>query len=106
MHNGDQYDEEPRDATGWSAFLVGALIGAGVALLFAPQPGTELRGRLRDYTNRAKEDVMDKGQEAWDSVVDRGKEFYEKGEELVRDAGRLAKDSPTQTPDVAHEAGR
>jgi len=47
------YDEGTGYAMGWSAFLTGALIEAGVALLFAPQPGTELRGRLHDYTNRA-----------------------------------------------------
>lgn len=43
-----------------SAFLTGALIGAGVALLFAPQPGTERRGKLRGYANRAKDDLVDK----------------------------------------------
>ena len=47
---------------------------------------------MRDYANRATDDLLDldKGQEAWDTVVERGKEFYEKGEEVVRDAGRSA----------------
>jgi len=58
MQNLNQYDAGTGDATGWSAFLAGALIGAGVALLVAPQPGTELRGRLRDYTNRATDDLF------------------------------------------------
>ena len=79
MHNGDQYDEEPGDTPGWPAFLAGAMIGAGVALLFAPQPGTALRGRLRDYTNRPKEDRVNKGPEAWDTPVERGREYYDKG---------------------------
>ena len=73
-------------------FVAGASIGAGIAMLFAPQRGTELRGKLRDFTNRAKEDLTDKGHEAWDTVVDRGKDFYEKGEEVVRDAGRAARE--------------
>ena len=72
MRNGNYYDEGMGDATGWSAFMAGALIGAGVALLFAPQPGSELRGLLRNYANRAKDDLMDKGQEAWDTAVERG----------------------------------
>ena len=62
--------------------LTGALIGAGVALLVAPQPGTELRGRLGDYRNCAKEDLTDKGHEAWDTVVERDEEFYEQGRGL------------------------
>lgn len=95
-HRHDHDDEGTRDMRGWSALMAGALTGASVALLFAPQPGTELRGRLRDYTNRATDDLLDKGQEAWDTVVERGKEFYEKGEEVVRDAGRSAREFAKQ----------
>jgi gas vesicle protein len=106
MHNPNHYDQGTEDAMGmgWSAFLAGALIGAGVALLFAPQPGTELRGRLRDYANRATDDLLDKGQGAWDTVVERGKEFYEKGEEVVRDAGRSAKEFAEQGVKQGQEA--
>ena len=97
MRNGNYYDEG--DAAGWSAFMAGALIGAGVALLFAPQRGAELRGMLRDYANRAKDDLVDKGQEAWDTAVERGKEYYNKGEEAVREAGRSAKEFAKQAQD-------
>ncbi len=38
--------------SGFSIFVVGALIGAGVALLFAPQSGTETRKLL---TKKAKQ---------------------------------------------------
>jgi gas vesicle protein len=127
MHNGNHYDEGNGDATEWSAFMAGALIGAGVALLFAPQPGSELRDLLRNYTNRAKDDLddlMDKGQEAWDTAVERGREYYDKrkevigdagrsarefqkqGQEAVKDAGRSAKDFAKQTQDVVREPGR
>ena len=70
------------------AFVAGALIGAGVAMLLTPQQGTELRGRLRDYANRAKNDLLDMGQEAWDTAVERGTGYYKKGEESIRDVGR------------------
>jgi gas vesicle protein len=106
MPNRNYYDEGTGNAMGWSAFLTGALIGAGVALLFAPKPGTELRGRLRDYTNRATDDLLDRGQEAWDTVVERGKEFYEKGEEVVRDAGRSAGEFATRGQEAVKEAGQ
>ena len=106
MPNQNYYDEGTGNAMGWSAFLTGALIGAGVALLFAPKPGTELRGRLRDYTNRATDDLLDRGQGAWDTVVERGKEFYEKGEEVVRDAGRSAGEFATRGQEAVKEAGQ
>jgi gas vesicle protein len=101
MHNGHNQDE----TAGWSAFLAGALIGAGVALLFAPAPGTELRGRLREYANRAKDDVLEKGQEAWDTAVERGKEYYDQGEKVVRKASRSARDAANQGVETVKEAG-
>jgi len=55
MRNGTYYNEGSGYFTGWSVFVAGALIGAGIALLFAPQPGREMRGWLREYANRGKE---------------------------------------------------
>jgi gas vesicle protein len=106
MHNGHYKDEESEDFTGLTAFVAGALIGAGVALLFAPQQGTELRGRLRDYANRAKDDLMDMGQEAMDTAVERGKQYYRKGEDTVRDMGRSAKEFAKQAQDLAEGRDR
>lgn len=77
-----------------SVFFVGALVGAGVALLFAPQSGAQMRGLLRDYAARAKDEldeVVDRGTEALDSAAERGQEFVEKGKESLRESGRQAK---------------
>lgn len=35
--------------------LVGTALGAAVALLFAPKPGSELRGQLADATSRIRQ---------------------------------------------------
>lgn len=78
-----------------SVFITGALIGAGVALLFAPQSGEQMRGLLRDYAARAKDeldDVVDQGAKALDSTMERGHEFVEKGKDSLREAGRQAKE--------------
>jgi gas vesicle protein len=64
----------------FSAFITGALIGAGIALLFAPRSGSQMRGRLRDYAARVKDEL--------DDAVDRGEEFLEKGKDCLREAGR------------------
>ena len=39
------------------AFMTGALIGAGIALLFAPQTGAKLRGLLRDRVTRSTQEL-------------------------------------------------
>ncbi len=77
-----------------SAFITGALVGAGIALLFAPQLGAQMRGLLRDYATRAKDEldeVVDHGADVLDNAVERGHEFVEKGKESVREAGRQAR---------------
>jgi gas vesicle protein len=40
------YREEPSGANFMLGILTGALVGAGVALLFAPKTGTEMRAQL------------------------------------------------------------
>jgi gas vesicle protein len=103
---------EGTEKTGWSSFISGALIGGGVALLLAPQSGTELRGMLSNYANRAKEDLLEKAEEVYDNgeevVRDAGrsaKEFAQQGQETVQDAGRSAKEFAKQTQ-MAREPGR
>jgi len=43
-------------------FLLGLGVGAGVALLFAPTSGEELRDKIADYTEDAVTTVRQKGQ--------------------------------------------
>ncbi|MBX3234658.1 MAG: YtxH domain-containing protein [Nitrospiraceae bacterium] len=88
-------DSEYQDSGNLSAFLAGALVGAGVALLFAPQTGSRMRGMLRDYAARAKDELdgaVEQGSEAWDRAVEGGQRFVQKGQDTVRRAGRQAKD--------------
>ena len=87
----------------FSAFLTGALVGAGVALLFAPQAGTEIRGLFRDYAARAKDefdDAIERGAAIWDSTMERGREAVELGRKSLHEATRQAKglaEDATQT---------
>lgn len=94
MYNDNQYNEEAGGTRGWSAFIAGGLIGSGIALLLAPQRGTELRSKLRDYADHAKDELMEHGREVWDTAGKRGKEYYQKGEEVVREAGRSKGNMP------------
>ena len=94
MRNGDYYsgDYYGNEFAGWSAFLAGAFIGAGLALLFAPQTGSELRGVLRNYASRTRDEMMERGREAWDTAVERGKDYMERGQESIQQAGRSARE--------------
>ena len=78
-----------------AGFFVGALVGAGIALLFAPQAGAHLRGFLRDSAARAKDEldeVVDHGTDVLDSAVAQGQEFVEKGKETLHETGRHAQE--------------
>src|SRR5205809_914684 len=62
------------------AFLAGAIIGAGAALLLAPQTGAETRRLLRDYAEKAEEEIRERLPEAkamLDSAIEKGKDLVE-----------------------------
>lgn len=52
------------------AFVVGGVIGAGIALLYAPSTGAEARRKVREGMDDAGDWVKDKYTDAVDSVTD------------------------------------
>lgn len=72
-------DQEEMSNTAF-AFISGATVGAGVALLFAPRAGSELRSSVREYTRRAKDEwdqASQRGESALDTLAQRGKEWIQ-----------------------------
>ncbi len=66
-------------------FLVGGVVGAGLALLFAPKPGKEMRNDVKRFATTAKDQVA--------LAIGKGKELYEDGKTAVGnaiDAGKNA----------------
>ena len=73
------------------AFVVGALTGAAVALLFAPAAGEETRDYLSQRARESKEkarEAMDQGREYYQrqrdnisGAVDRGREAFQQARE-------------------------
>ena len=88
------------------AFIAGALIGAGLALLLAPQTGHELRGMLGGYASRKRDKIYDQGREAWDTTVQHGKEYVESGKEALREAGKTAREYMESGKEPVKEAGK
>ncbi|MGE5172516.1 MAG: YtxH domain-containing protein [Betaproteobacteria bacterium] len=64
-------------------FLVGGLIGAGVALLLAPKSGKELRKDIKEIASDTRETLA--------STIDRGKELYEGSKSAVKNAFEAGK---------------
>ena len=59
------YDDETRVFSFLSGLALGAVIGAGIALLTAPQSGRRTRRRLR----RAAGDLKETASDRWDDLA-------------------------------------
>ncbi len=80
-----------------SWFVVGAAIGAAVALLYAPKPGKETRDLLSRKTDESREaltstsnDLFDRGKDLYDrgrAIADDAADLFERGRKLVRGGG-------------------
>ncbi len=68
---------------GWTliTFLAGVVVGAGVALILAPESGKETRKKLKDVAGKAGEYVAEKAKEKLEKKVEDKEEKEEKEEE-------------------------
>lgn len=86
----DRHDGSP------VAFLFGAVVGAGLALLLAPQTGKETRELLKEkgeeFAKRAKEGLGDSRERA-DDFVQKGREFVETQSERLISAFEAGKEA-------------
>ncbi len=64
-----------------AGLLLGALIGAGVALLFAPQSGEDTRRLIRKKARRFANDARDR----YDDLKDRVRKARKEAAELISD---------------------
>jgi gas vesicle protein len=76
--------------------LIGAGIGATLALLFAPKSGRELRGDIADYTKRG----VDAAGEGARTVGSRATEIYGTASEKVTSAYGAARDRVSQSAEA------
>ena len=90
---------------GVSELLIGALIGAGVALLFAPRSGRETRADISRRARAAQDRVRDVAEGVTDQVVDRYEGARARIEEQIETA-REAIVSKKDQVSRAMEAGR
>jgi gas vesicle protein len=81
------------------SFLLGGIVGAGFALLLAPQSGRETRQKIRELTDEVKGKTMDYVGEMKEKVtggIDKGKEFYEEKKSMLSSAIEAGKEAYVQ----------
>jgi gas vesicle protein len=78
-------ERERKESSVFVPFVLGGLVGAGIALLLAPKSGKEVRNDIKDLAENARETIT--------STMHRGKELIEEGKIAVSsaiDAGKAA----------------
>jgi gas vesicle protein len=111
MRNYD-YDEDDEPyvviehrSGGVGGFLLGAVLGAGVALLMAPRSGMETRRGIRRSAQRVRDAAQRAAQDVTDNVVDTFQDARRRVEEQI-DSAREAIELRTHQVTSAVEAGR
>jgi gas vesicle protein len=101
----DPYIVIEKNSGGVGDFLLGALIGAGVALLFAPRSGRETRADISRRARAAQDRVRGVAEEVTDQVVDKFEGARSRIEEQIESA-RTAIVAKKEQVSRAMEAGR
>ena len=71
--------------SGFTWFLAGAVCGAVVALLYAPNSGKQTRKMIVKKTDETRDALADSGKE----IVEKGKELFDKGRQIAEEAADL-----------------
>ncbi len=101
----DPYIVIEKHSGGVGDFLLGALIGAGVALLFAPRSGRETRADITRRARAAQDRVRDVAEGVTEQVVDKFEGARTRIEEQIETA-RSAIVAKKEQVSRAMEAGR
>jgi len=81
----EETDQQDQSASRMAWFMTGALIGAAVAVLYAPRSGKDTRQYITERAQQGREAV----ETASDSIVDSSREMFDRGRKLVEDAAEL-----------------
>ena len=66
------------------SFLIGTMVGGGIALLAAPESGKRTRGQLK----RMADDAKEKAEDYYDEMKDKATEAPEKAQDYYQEAKR------------------
>ena len=78
------------------SFILGGIVGAGIALLFAPKSGSDTRQMIKEFAGDVKDRAhhyVDDVKEKVTSGIDKGKGLYQEKKSMISsafDAGKEA----------------
>lgn len=78
------------------SFLAGAAVGAGLALLYAPKSGRELREQISDLADDAVSKIKEYTKEAQEKVkstLDEGKDMFAEKKTIISSAIEAGKEA-------------
>jgi gas vesicle protein len=78
------------------SFLLGGVVGAGLALLFAPRSGHETRQKIKDLADDVKEkstEYVNQAKEKATSLVEEGKCYYDEKKSILKSAVEAGKEA-------------
>jgi gas vesicle protein len=82
----DELEEGGEDSSNRVAwFITGALVGASLAVLFAPKSGKHARQFIADTTQQGKDAVTESGKD----IAEASREMFDRGRKVVEDAADL-----------------
>lgn len=81
-----------RATVGALMLVAGGIIGAGLAILYAPQSGQKTRRQLNRYARRVRSDAEALIREAAETVNEAVEDLGEKTSDLVERGGDVAED--------------
>src|SRR5260370_29666946 len=104
-----RHEDEPvviveKGESGFGGFLWGALIGAGLALLFAPRSGEETRRLIKNRGRRLWAVAEEKASEIQDMVTSGFEDAKNRVEEAVDDRRQASRDVIDAGKAAAHSA--
>ena len=76
-------EEDNGSRLGW--FVAGAMVGAGIAILYAPKSGRD----TRRYIARTAKDGREAMETSGRDMMYKGKELYDRGRKIAEDAADL-----------------
>ena len=104
-HDDEDYVVIEKGGSSVAPFLWGLAVGAGLALLFAPMSGAELRSEIRARGTKLRDLAEDKAEELEELISDRYQRTRERVEDGIDTVKRKAKEGKQFAGDVA-EAGK
>ena len=81
----DYHKENDEGVSCITWFITGAVIGATVAVLYAPKSGKETRAYIADRAKTGRDAVESVGE----NIADTSREMFDRGRKLVEDAADL-----------------